>query len=256
MEPPVYTSSTQSRQVTQQATTMSEVDTTAEQLLAIQQFSHGDPQHLTTTERISCLSAFFEPNDLEWRPMTIKRDKTACKPAAYISNRAIQNSLDLYIGPENWQNVFTTGPDGGVLCGIGIKSSSGEWIWKYDGAENTNIESVKGGISNAMKRAGYQWHIGRYLYELPDVGWIPLENERYMKYTPTLEDRDFLPPKRESVAELATLAFSSYETSEGAIEQLRALCYTITNRRTTVPMALSANQCDRLIAGLKKKLGI
>ena len=46
-----------------------------------------------------------------------------------------------------------------------------EWVTKWDGAENTDIEAVKGGLSGAMKRAAVQWGIGRYLYKLEE-SWI------------------------------------------------------------------------------------
>src|SRR5690606_38042070 len=45
-----------------------------------------------------------------------------------------------------------------------------EWVTKWDGAENTEKEAVKGGLSGAMKRAAVQWGIGRYLYQLEE-GW-------------------------------------------------------------------------------------
>ena len=39
---------------------------------------------------------------------------------------------------------------------------------KWDAAENTQVEAVKGGRSGAMKRAAVQWGIGRYLYNLEE----------------------------------------------------------------------------------------
>ncbi|WP_263317101.1 Rad52/Rad22 family DNA repair protein, partial [Enterobacter hormaechei] len=57
--------------------------------------------------------------------------------------------------------------NGGVECGISIKVE-GEWITKWDAAENTQVEAVKGGRSGAMKRAAVQWGIGRYLYNLEE----------------------------------------------------------------------------------------
>ena len=50
-----------------------------------------------------------------------------------------------------------------------------EWITKYDGANDTKIESTKGGISDSMKRAAVQWGIGRYLYNLPGQ-WVKIKN--------------------------------------------------------------------------------
>jgi hypothetical protein len=80
------------------------------------------------------------------------------------------NRLDEVCGPENWKNEFKAAPDGGILCGISIKVND-EWVTKWDGAENTDIEAVKGGLSGAMKRAAVQWGIGRYLYKLEE-SWI------------------------------------------------------------------------------------
>ena len=65
----------------------------------------------------------------------------------------------------SWKNEFTAGPNGGLLCGISVFHNN-EWITKWDGADNTQIESIKGGLSSAMKRCAVQWGIGRYLYNL------------------------------------------------------------------------------------------
>ena len=40
----------------------------------------------------------------------------------------------------------------------------GTVITKSDGADDSNIEGAKGGISDSLKRAAVQWGIGRYLY--------------------------------------------------------------------------------------------
>jgi hypothetical protein len=107
---------------------------------------------------------------------------------AYITNRAIMERLDKVCGPENWRNEYTKGPDGGILCGLSIRVGD-EWVTKWDGAENTEVESVKGGLSDAMKRAAVQWGIGRYLYKLP-VGFANItESGRYRGKTPSKEGR-------------------------------------------------------------------
>ena len=115
----------------------------------------------------------FEPNDIEWRLQQCgktKEGKIWGMALAYVTNRAIMNRLDEVCGPENWKNEYIPAPDGGILCGISIKVGD-EWVTKWDGAENTDIEAVKGGLSGAMKRAAVQWGIGRYLYDLEE-GWI------------------------------------------------------------------------------------
>lgn len=122
---------------------------------------------------LSKLKDCFEPNDIEWRLQQCgkgKGDKIWGMALAYVTNRAIMNRLDDVCGPENWKNEYKAAPDGGILCGLSIKIGD-EWVTKWDGAENTDIEAVKGGLSGAMKRAAVQWGIGRYLYKLEE-SWI------------------------------------------------------------------------------------
>lgn len=109
----------------------------------------------------------FAEGDIEWRVQRagVTRDKGWALVLAYVTNRAIQERLDEVATPEKWKNEFSTAPGGGVLCGISIKSGD-EWVTKYDGADNTQVEAVKGGLSSSMKRAAVQWGIGRYLYKL------------------------------------------------------------------------------------------
>ena len=110
----------------------------------------------------------FPAHDIEWRIQQSGKsgEKVWAMVLAYVTNRAIMNRLDDVCEPQNWCNQYETGPDGGILCGLSIKCGD-EWVTKWDGAENTQVEAVKGGLSNAMKRAGSQWGIGRYLYNLP-----------------------------------------------------------------------------------------
>lgn len=113
----------------------------------------------------------FPPDAIEWRVQSCgdgRNDKPWARVLCYINNRAIQDRLDEVCGMENWQNVYAPGPAGGVICGISIRIDD-EWITKWDGADNTDIEAVKGGLSNAMKRAGAMWTIGRYLYKLEEA---------------------------------------------------------------------------------------
>ncbi len=100
--------------------------------------------------------------------------------------------LDKVVGPGNWQDEYRPGPSGGVICGISIYVYEPEgacgWITKWDGAENTDFEAVKGGLSDAFKRAGVKWGIGRYLYGLEGV-WVKCEQRGksvVLKETPKL----------------------------------------------------------------------
>ncbi|OQA04927.1 MAG: Single-stranded DNA-binding protein DdrA [bacterium ADurb.Bin400] len=123
----------------------------------------------------------FSAEDIEWRVGVMNADRTSGTALPYVTNRAIQDRLDGVTGPQNWRNEFEKWNDKGVKCGISIRFD-GEWVTKYDGADEPNIEPTKGGFSDAMKRAAVQWGIGRYLYSMPIV-WVPLEQGRIAKET-------------------------------------------------------------------------
>lgn len=117
---------------------------------------------------LKLLTAPFPAEDIEWRTQRsgIGKDGSGWVSAiAYIDNRAVMKRLDDVCGPENWKDEYDTSPVGGVLCGISIRIN-GEWVTKWDGADVTDIEPIKGGLSNAEKRAAVKWGIGRYLYRL------------------------------------------------------------------------------------------
>jgi len=112
----------------------------------------------------------FSPSDIEWRACrsgVSQGGKPWVMALAYITNRAIMDRLDDVVGPANWRNEYTQAPCGGILCGLSIRAN-GEWVTKWDGAENTDVEAIKGGLSGSMKRAAVHWGIGRYLYGLTE----------------------------------------------------------------------------------------
>lgn len=156
----------------------------------------------------------FAPNEIEWRigqAGTNDRGVWA-KVLAYVTNRAIMQRLDSVCGPENWKNEYRPGfSEGAVLCGISIKVGD-EWVTKWDGAENTDVEAVKGGLSNAMKRAAVQWGIGRYLYELEE-GWAKIgqEGEHYVPKN----DKKGTPAFRWSPPTLPAWARPGFEGTKG-----------------------------------------
>lgn len=136
----------------------------------------------------------FKPDELEWMVKTVSEAKLKGLALPYVSNRAIQKRLDDVVGIENWKNEFIEWKDKDQLCGISIRINN-EWITKYDGAADTNIDGTKGGISGAMKRAAVQWGIGRYLYNIPPI-WVDVEvasTSKTGKKTYRLSKRPSLP---------------------------------------------------------------
>ncbi len=137
------------------------------------------------------LSDPFPADDIEWKPGATTRDKSKGLAMAYITARAVQERLDEVFGPGGWKNEFRQGPEGGVICRIYFKNDDGDWVWREDGADNTDVEAVKGGLSNAMKRAGAALGIGRYLYKLPQQ-WVRLDERGRFAETPRIP-REYLP---------------------------------------------------------------
>lgn len=133
------------------------------------------------TINLSALSEPFPASDVEWRVSRawIGSRGILCRVLAYITARAIQQRLDDVCGPENWRleqpGIITINSKSAFACGLSIRVDS-EWVTKWDVAEPTNIEPAKGGWSGAMKRAGAQWGIGRYLYHL-DEEWAEVSEQ-------------------------------------------------------------------------------
>ncbi len=81
---------------------------------------------------------------------------------AYITARDVMDRFDETVGVANWQTKYQWIGDR-MICELSVKID-GEWITKSDGADDSNIEGAKGGISDALKRAAVLFGIGRYLY--------------------------------------------------------------------------------------------
>ena len=124
------------------------------------------------------LTAPFEAKDVEWRIQQTTQDKSRGLAVAFITSRAIQRRLDETVGPFHWKTEFSPWHqigNGSQLCALSIYDESRkEWVTKTDGAENSDIEPVKGGLSDSFKRAAVQWGIGRYLYSMGAL-WVDVE---------------------------------------------------------------------------------
>jgi hypothetical protein len=91
----------------------------------------------------------------------------------YKTARTDANMLDEKYGPFEWQNDFKV-VDGVLYGGIGISDNQGGYVWKWDAGTESNTEAEKGRASDAFKRAGFKWGIGRELYTAPRI-WISAE---------------------------------------------------------------------------------
>lgn len=184
-------------------------------------------------EQLIKLHAPFPPSDIDWKPGAVTKDKKKGLAMAYVTARAIQDRFDTVCGPHNWrvkyrEVIVTKRTNSGVeqqvetvMCGIAVKTTNG-WITKWDGAPQTDVESVKGGISSSYKRAASAgWGVGRYLYRAPSP-WVALDARGRFTSVPRLP-KEFLPEGyEEPVASPpeGRLALPSREEMEGRTQPL------------------------------------
>ena len=109
-------------------------------------------------------------------------EKTKGMAVFYLDSRSIQKRLDEIVGAFNWSNHYSSWQNNSQICGISIYNEERqEWITKHDGAENSDVQAIKGGLTDAFKRAAVLWGIGRYLYQMEGV-WVEIEQRGKSSY--------------------------------------------------------------------------
>lgn len=133
----------------------------------------------------------FPYSDVHWRMQYVDTTKSEGFAVPYLDARAVEDRLDRVIGQDNWNDSYETWHTytetvterdrttvkeiRSQLCTIYVYNEErGEWLGKTDGAENTDIESIKGGLSDSFKRAAVKWNVGRYMYKMDSV-WVKAE---------------------------------------------------------------------------------
>lgn len=131
------------------------------------------------------LAAPFPPEAISWRVGSSNKKKrqkdtgdqyakaTKGQVLAYLDARDVMERFDEVCTPAGWANRYTHA-DRKTICEIGVRTPDGEWVWKADGAGDSDIEAEKGALSDAFKRAAVRWGVGRYLYDV-DSPWVDLD---------------------------------------------------------------------------------
>jgi hypothetical protein len=124
---------------------------------------------MTTTDIAKELQKPFPAEEIEFRVQScgISNDKPWAMVLAYVQARAIQRRLDDVFGWDGWTDEYRS-QDNNMICRLGVRTEHG-WIYKENGASETQVEAFKGGISASFKRvAASGYGIGRYLYNLTE----------------------------------------------------------------------------------------
>ena len=108
-------------------------------------------------------------DEIECRVATVS--EKGCSLLLFKTARTDMAILDEEYGPMNWKRSHMVFKDR-LFCTIEVwDSEKGQWIDKEDVGVESYTEKEKGEASDAFKRAGFNWGIGRELYTAPFI-WI------------------------------------------------------------------------------------
>jgi hypothetical protein len=112
------------------------------------------------------LTAPLSIEDIDFRVARSKKlgnGKLMVSLLAYKNARVDMKRLDEVCGIFGWERQHKE-LKGVIYCGITING-----ITKWDAGTESYAEAQKGEASDSFKRAGFNWGIGRELYDYPDI---------------------------------------------------------------------------------------
>lgn len=125
------------------------------------------------------LSEPFPAGVVKWRvKKKTKKDPKKAEVLCYVDARNVMAKLDEVVGPNNWQTRGDRYGSKGARIELGIRIE-GEWIWKSDVGEDSNYSPLKGGWSDALKRAAVHFGVNRAAYAVPRT-YARLDNFGYI----------------------------------------------------------------------------
>lgn len=187
----------------------------------------------------------FDPKFVKWRVGATTSDKTKGIALAYIDSREVKKRLDEVCGLAGWRDRLIA-VDNGFISEIDIKIDN-EWVTRSNAAGLTHIEPVKGGASDAFKRAASKWGIGHYLYYLPNV-WVqivPAGKSYALVEVPELPDWAKPASNIENWEDIAELEL---EASASADEQ--QIADTVIANIDKVRGATTSDELQKIVDGL------
>lgn len=147
-------------------------------------------------------------DEIQCRAQVVK--KNGFSLLLYKKARCDMNILDEEIGAKNWKSHYEE-INGNLFCTISIWDDKKEqWISKQDAGKESNMDAEKGHASDAFKRAGFKWGIGRELYTAPFMWIKPKGGEIYKR------KRD----NKYALDRYAEFNVQSIEVEDGVIQKL------------------------------------
>ena len=111
-------------------------------------------------------------NEIDVRVGNLAKNNSGFFLLLYKNARVDQTILDETVGQFNWQCKYYQVKNT-MVCSVGIYNEDRkEWLWKDNGGDDDyQAEQVKAELSDAFKRACFNWGIGRELYYAPKI-WV------------------------------------------------------------------------------------
>ncbi len=122
----------------------------------------------------------LKAEDIECRIQKITKEGAVL--LLYKTARVDMRILDEVYGEMNWQRHHEV-INNNLFCTISVwDSEKSQWVSKQDVGTESNAEAEKGQASDAFKRAGFAWGIGRELYDAPFI-FIQAPIDKYDRFT-------------------------------------------------------------------------
>lgn len=113
----------------------------------------------------------LRPDEVECRIGQVSKSGKGLSLLLYKTSRTDMALLDETFGPMGWRCRYEE-VKGVLNCTLSVyDEGKGLWIDKQAAGTESDMESEKGESSDALKRAGFLWGIGRELYTAPFI-WI------------------------------------------------------------------------------------
>lgn len=109
----------------------------------------------------------MKPDAIEIRPAQVKDGKVTL--LAYQNGRNTMDALDKQFGEFGWKVEYKD-VAGQIYGRLSVKDpETGEWIYKEDTGEESNISASKGQSTDILKRLAVRFGYGRELYSIPKI---------------------------------------------------------------------------------------
>lgn len=138
----------------------------------------------------------LKANEIECRVGNVAKNDSGFFLLLYKNARVDQTILDETVGQWDWQCKYYQVKNT-MVCSVGIfNKDRNEWLWKDNGGDDDyQAEQVKAELSDAFKRACFNWGIGRELYYAPKI-WVSATSENTTKARYSVKNIEYDNDKR------------------------------------------------------------